>query len=307
MNTSTDELPMPHYEDRLWAEICAQHAQGAWTPPTVAGRATAPTLARPNVHRRTVRRSLAAAAVLAVIAVAAALSPLGSTPSRSPGTPEQPPTGTVPEELETLTIAAIDDALADSIVHTAVDNTSTGDAETWYDEITGAERHITSKDDDTTLFDVGFAAAPGPDDGPSTTAMIREVDYCFSEYSDTEQPWLPPVPKAREIRDQLDDGTLVASGTEIVDGRELIRLLHSVPEGFPADTDAAVYVDPDSYRPVLQRTYPDTPEATTVTFEYLPRTPEGLALLVPPVPADFAPAEGPRNKPEHESAGCLGS
>ena len=304
----TDELPMPHFEDRLWAEIRAQHDKGAWTP-TRAGHASPPlVLARPAtaVHRRTARRSLAAAAVLAVIAATAALASLGTTDSRSPSPSTQPPSGTLPDqEVATLTIAAIDEALDDSIVHSVTDNTDTGDGEVWHDETTGAERHTLSSGDNTPLFDVGFAVIPGPDDEPSTSALIREVDYCFSDYSDTEQPWLPVGTEAQQIRDQLADGTLVASGTEVVDGRELIRLLQPVPEGMPEDTDAAVYVDPDTYRPLLQRIYPGTEYETIVTIEYLPRTPENLSLLVPTVPAGFTQVAAPHEKDELDSAGCL--
>ena len=85
------------------------------------------------------------------------------------------------------------------------------------------------------------------------------------------------------LRDDVAAGRLVEDGTEVVEGRELIRLAGI--EG-TATAGHVVLVDPDTYLPVRAR---GTLDGRTYrqTYEYLPRTPDTLALLVPPIPEGF--------------------
>jgi hypothetical protein len=67
-------------------------------------------------------------------------------------------------------------------------------------------------------------------------------------------------------------------GTEVVDGRELIRM-HEV-------SYRTFLVDPDTYRPVRAIGEGSNNNATT-TIDYLPRTRENLGLLRTVIPDDF--------------------
>ena len=65
-------------------------------------------------------------------------------------------------------------------------------------------------------------------------------------------------------------------GTEVVNGRELIRVVE-------VDGNEAVtwYVDVETYRPVR---IADPVEGYVTTIEYLPRTPDLLARFTPVIP-----------------------
>jgi hypothetical protein len=308
-----DELALPHFEAQLWAEIQARHEDGAWAQrPTGPARAQRAVPRPPSVHRRAVRRSLAAAAALAVIAAVAALSSLGgggddgdrrTATGRPPSSTALTPTG---DEIVVKTIAAIDEALADSVVHTVSDVADTndlGDSESWIDEGTGTERWVT-KAKDGVLWDTGPATAPAPDAGPQTTALIREVDHCFSEYAETTWTLPPTQSEAERMRDLLAGGSLVADGTGVVDGHELIRLAEATQVDGDQPRDVVYFVDPATYRPVETRIYEGEPEQQIVRFEYAPRTPESLAKLVPEVPQGFTKVAELRSKEEVYGAGC---
>jgi hypothetical protein len=105
----------------------------------------------------------------------------------------------------------------------------------------------------------------------------------------------PVVGSVEFIRQSVDADMLVADGTQVVDGRELLRLRYAPTGGERPDT--TILVDPDTYRPVLQIDGPqDITDVNGVAhhfsrrvtrFEYLPRTAENLALLSPPIPDGF--------------------
>lgn len=67
-----------------------------------------------------------------------------------------------------------------------------------------------------------------------------------------------------------------------------------------APDDTVTYVDPDTYRPVMVV----DPGMYTQRLDYLPRTPQNLALLVPPVPEGFAPADALHGDRERREANC---
>jgi hypothetical protein len=92
------------------------------------------------------------------------------------------------------------------------------------------------------------------------------------------------------VRHQIAAGLWVEDGTEVVEGRELIRLALSDRE--PGESgETIMLVDPDSYLPVQARGRMLTGEPFSQTYEYLPRTAANLALLQPAVPAGFAKVE----------------
>jgi hypothetical protein len=294
--------------------------------------------------------ALGAAAAL-VAAVAAWPSGEGAeTEAGSSGTTD-PPTS----ELTPLVIAATDEAAATSVVHITQDDTSHGDSEGWIDETTGAARLLQYDDDGDPLFD---SSQRGQD--------TLTVDHCFAEYAEGVRDPSGPGSATSWVQSSLADGRLVEDGTEVVDGRELLRLrqvpfseldpdspyvqrlrdeqqeaadaLREAREASPpvpaeqlalleaqlalaegrlevlddaassddgAGEEMVTLVDPDTYRPVVMTEYPGTPDALTQTYEYLPRTPENLALLDAQVPQGFTRVTDVRGDGQRVDAGCL--
>jgi hypothetical protein len=170
---------------------------------------------------------------------------------------------------------------------------------------------------------------------------LRYVDYCFGEYVEFDSPATPGHNEAERLGQWLDEGKLVEDGTEIIDGRELIRLVEvpfdlqpdaggdrdepgwttttvttigpemdaptttvtttdtdpptTAAETGALDPDTFDYVehiylvDAETFRPVRIIGYPgEAPDYSDAkylaTIEYLPRTPENMALLSTPVP-----------------------
>jgi hypothetical protein len=150
---------------------------------------------------------------------------------------------------------------------------------------------------------------------------LRQVDYCFGEYTEYDQTAIPGSIEADDIGESLASGHFVEDGTETVDGRELIRLVQvpadlepgapgrngtnpgattTVPSGPTTSLDPDTFeytehiylVDAETFRPVKIIGYPgeaaDYSDATYVaTIDYLPRTPENLAKLSAPAPEGF--------------------
>jgi hypothetical protein len=92
----------------------------------------------------------------------------------------------------------------------------------------------------------------------------------------------------RQLRDAVAAGELVDDGTEVVDGRELIRLIS--PHVEAGEDIVMTLVDPDTYLPVRARgtiRHGGLGETFSQTYEFLPRTPGNLALINPPIPDGF--------------------
>ncbi|HMG45007.1 MAG TPA: hypothetical protein VK611_26980 [Acidimicrobiales bacterium] len=364
-----DEVPVPHYENALWHTLAKMHAeQGSAATPTPAPPAVAEVRLRRRARRLFVAGvgSMAAAAVVlaAIVAIDSDQSP------DTEASDDTSPTGAPEMSLAAQITAATDEASTSSLIHTLRDNqydaddgTPIGDEEVWTDEQTGAMRTLAYGSDGQPSFDTGRAVAPAVDDpGPPPIPpganpfdpslpqeRLRQVDHCFAEYREYDQTAIPGSNEAEQIGEWLAQGSLVEDGTEVIDGRELIRLVQ-VPvgleprgddegaESLPAatttvpltdpDTDSAdtdiesladlveqslagqdpdtdsldpdtfeyvehIYlVDAETYRPVRVIGYPgeapDYSDAMYVaTIEYLPRTPENMALLSTPVPDGF--------------------
>jgi hypothetical protein len=315
-----DDIPLPRFEDRLSQVLLEAHDEH-----NRRHRDTSePTDPRPTGRRRGrhVRRSLLAG--IATMAAAAALVAGVATGQYGSDEPREtdagPRTGTAgDDELAARIIAATDDATADSVVHVAQDNTTSPDDESWYDEATGLRRVLDLDHDGAPDYDYGAPTPPNPDQPPlewDEAIPVRTVDHCLRQYAEGTEPGMPSgsgkprgVGEAQRIRDGLATGRLVEDGTETDDGRELIRLREVPPEddGFnytgPAE-DTVVLVDPDTYRPISLRRYPDSDAEYVQTFEYLPRTEENLALLSPPVPDGFTQVDSLPGGAERLAAGC---
>lgn len=289
--------------------------------------------------RRRARRTLLAgvgttAAAAVAIAAAVIAQPDGTSgPDASTATDDM-------VSLEARIVAATDEALADSVVHTVQDSTTGSDSEMWSDEQSGVFRSLSLDESGAPAFDTGPASPPGIDDvGPPPTppdappfdpslpsGLHRQVDHCFSEYREYEETLLPARNEAQLVREGLENGTMREDGTQVVEGRDLIRIVRLLPGSdvtgsaadgsepptttFPAkppttttlpaehegvedddemivDTDHTTLVDPTTYRPVMVLGYPGQEAEYVMTIEYLPRTAENLAELSPPVPDGF--------------------
>lgn len=352
-----DVLALPHFEERLLAALRDRHATGTWsrvpaatdsgavpgggqleaTAGTIGDGAGIVELADPRAvaGRRagtrfgTRRRALAvAAAVLAVGAVAVAVQTRGGdTPdvgtaadTPSPSTPGDPEGGVALGPEEQRIHDTLSEALASSVVHA----TAAGHSEHWADPTTHAERVLTYGADGRPLVDMGRSVAPGLDDAPPSLegeelplVPSRFVDHCLGQYADREQPYLSVGTPAESFLRWLGAGAWVMDGTEVVDGRALLRLVLFDPAmeeatgtiSEHADDQAAeatavgsgevMYVDPETHLPVLH-----VAGGSRTEIELLPRTAENLGLVVPPVPDGFARVETPALDDQRIAHGC---
>lgn len=196
------------------------------------------------------------------------------------------PDGNGERDLAPQIITATRSALADSVEHVTTDWTRNSiplDNEAWRDQVTAAVRFLHYAEDgsgrslDTGPLDAPTVDTPGPSTGPHPHLS---VDHCFDEYEIEDVP----IPEgatdisaslAEGVADELEAGSMHTDGTEVVDGKEYIRV---VSDSAP---DAVWYVDPVTHRPELLI---DEEEGYTSTIEYLPRTPELLAQFTPVIP-----------------------
>jgi hypothetical protein len=269
MTNDLHDTALPRFEDRLWAELRDAHEERR--------RPAVVTPHRPN--RR--RRPLAVGAAVAVAAATTLVIGIATLPGGEPPKAEA--------SIEQRIIAATDAALEDSVVHVVTDfvpSSAGEDSESWYDDATTGSRtrHLTEQG--ALVRENGLGEVPAPND---PTRVERYVQACDETYMDTEVPYEPSLFPDMDIQDRIATGHLVVEGTEVVDGRELIRL----HDDFAADLDPGFaaeqtyYVDPDTYLPVEIRSAMGTPDENVLTVEYLPRTAANLELLIPPVPAGY--------------------
>jgi hypothetical protein len=237
------------------------------------------------------------------------------------GAPADQPTGTPPVSLETRVIDATEAAVASSVVKvTQVDASGNiGDSVMWTDEQSGMFRSLQKDVAGENSFDSGPAHPPTADaqapdypegadirlDDPNLPqTLTRTIDYCFGEYTEADEPAMPGGGWTTTIRQQIDAGELVADGTQMFEGRELLKFQEVIPDE-PELTDLAwVLVDPETYRPVHRVGYPGSDTEYTMTIEFLPRTPENLAQLEAPVPAGFTEVEQLHGDGERLDHGC---
>jgi hypothetical protein len=318
MTQHQDEIPLPRFEERLSKVLLEAHDEHNRRRPAASGPTDArpagalPAEVRPRRHaRRSLLAGIGAIAAAAALVASVAANQTGSDEPAETKAEQGTETASVPA-LEASIIAATDEATADSVVHVVQDQVAGYDSESWSDEATGLYRDLLLGDDGAPDYDSGPQTPPSPDQpspGNGAAIAMRTVDHCLRQYVDGTEPSPPARNQAQWIRDGLAQGRLVEDGTETVDGRELIRLREVPPEDDgmnytgPAE-DTVVLVDPDTYRPVSLRRYPDSDAEYVMTFEYLPRTEQSLALLSPPVPDGFTRVDALPGDAERSAAGC---
>jgi hypothetical protein len=310
-----DEIPLPDFEDHLLAELRTAHRYRTTHEPRPAS-----TSRRVQAARRA-HRSLVTAAAVALLAGAAAVV-------TDTGLVGEHELDQVALGLDMEIIAAIDQALEESVVHTVQRGTDTGAHESWIDERTGAHRFLQLDPDGQPLFETGVADPPGRHEEPVERApstddrfapdlvpqrMVRTVDHCFGHFLERPEPAIPAHSAARRIRGGLADGSMRVDGTETIDGRPLIRIVTAdQPDdrwdeelhGSLSDDGIVTYVDPADHRPVLVRGHAGTDAAYDQTIRYLDRTADNLKDLVPQVPDGYTPVDDLRSDGERLAAGC---
>lgn len=298
MVETPDELPIPHFEDRLWGELAPR-----WRD------------RRGGAGRRRRRAMVAAAAALAAAATVTAVAVVGPGGPGPVSRPERAEASVVERVREATDEAA---EAGDSVIHeTRREGDGHDYVESWYDEVTSAYRRRTVTAGGDPLVDTGWPEPPAVDaepdpalaardvepggcdpnsrlaadaDGnlhpctpgrslpPQPSHAFRQVDHCRREYADISSP-VVRRPGWDFIRLFLESGDIVEDGRQEVGGRELIRLRNH--------DDYVFLVDPETYLPVQVTDRSLGGEPVVTTYERLERTPENLALLSPPVPEGF--------------------
>lgn len=299
-----DDLVVPHFEDELWRVLAEAHEDRR--------RGTARlTPAVDRAHRRTGRRlvlsGIGAAAAAATLVVALSMQ----EGDDAPATPEPDESAAIPADLVAKVGAATAEANATMIV--VMTTTSGVTYEAWADEVSGSVRMVIRNAAGEVVSDAHPATVPT--DAPSDHKAVA-FDYCAKTYTEVDAliDGAPNASFTDFVQTGLDTGTLVPDGTEVVDGKELIRLVEKpLPSSesvigdvveivdddgttrtsirsFEDAEPGVVWVDPETYRPVKYR---DPALGSDKFYEYFERTPEKLAEMSPPVPAGFTHVDPP--------------
>jgi len=302
------KLTLPRFEDRLWDELANLHARhDLAVPPSGGGRRRGPSRRAHVAVLVTLTTAAAAIAVGAVISgddrsptqdgAKVEISPSASTtaPPVSPSSPPAPtPAHGSADAPDALVVKEQDHV--DGAVSTARLDETTGRRSSLRIDAAGEPEYETAMSPPVTGAD------------GSVTATVFSIDHRRREVVRSTSPFFPEelaqgFGEDDLLRQQVATGALHEDGTEIVDGRELLRLVPpgEVPAADPAETGrppamdrgiTVYWVEPDSYRPIKHLWYGGTPTEITETYTYLPRTPQNLALLEPDIPDGYQGVEG---------------
>jgi hypothetical protein len=307
MAPGSTKLTLPRFEDRLWDELANLHVRHApAVPPSGGGRRRGPTR-RARIAVAVVATAATAAAAIAVVMVGDDRSPTqdGSkveiSPSASTTTPPPPLSSSLPASAHGTADAP------DALVVKEQDHVDGVVSTAWLDEATGRRSSLRIDGAGEPEYETAMSPVVTGPDG-SASATVFSIDHRRREVVQSTSPFFPEelalgFGEDDILREQVATGALHEDGTEIIDGRELVRLVppDEAPAGDPADTgrppamDRGVnvhWVEPDTYRPIKRLWYGGTPNEATETYTYLPRTPQNLALLEPHIPDGYQGAEG---------------
>jgi hypothetical protein len=297
-----DEVALPAFEDALWSALRTERRR----------------------YQRAGRRSrvLVAAAVVAVLAGAGAVAATRDdgtgTTTAGPSTDTTASTTTVPLTLEQRAAAAIIARAPESVVREDVDSGITYSQ--WGDGLTLAMRTVYTAPDGRVLGEQGQTRLPDPDDPvePGEPGEGVAVNHCRrtvirgSDFlGGTILGWLGS---------DMERGIWASDGTEVIDGRELIRLRTWAEADMPApdpETDSwepptarewdltqATYLDPETLMPVLTRYRIGAEDESRVDYTIFPRDEESLANVLVTVPDGYT--ELPRGDWDTPIAGVAG-
>jgi len=276
-----DRVPVPHFKQRLWTELARVHAEQAELADTRSGA--------PRTRRWHLIGAAAAATVAVGVATVAVLSSPDAEVETSGDYALLPVSARFDEggDLVDQMIAAMGQASDEFIVHT-VTHTDADTIEVWVDWPTTRYRTTFSDADGVPFQEAGGTASDATNDvfggDLDEDDVMRIVSHCRHEVSDETQSAMTATP-AWPFRDEPDgfvppsEITAVVDGHETVDGRDLVRVK-------VAETGEVVLVDPATSLPVSGITEPGTPDQALTTYDYLPRSPENLELMLPPSAPD---------------------
>jgi hypothetical protein len=306
-----DEIALPGFEDALWAALRAEHAEHAGGPASSTATADAVEVHEPTPivvpvdatgrRHRALRRVLAAAAAVAVLAGIGVVVATGGedgdgTTVAGPST-ESTPEPTLEEQISAAMLAADAEGLIERSVGSGprmptytevLDPRSRALRQVWY----GADGRVLAEQG------AGSLTPTDPDTGDLGGGV---VDHCARTFT---PGWgMSTNTTLQSVGSDMERGIWAVDGTEVVDGRELIRLRTWTDADMPMpDPDTgmwarptpadwnqrlAVYVDPDSLLPVLTRHGIGEPDEIRVEHTFLPRTEANLAETVVTVPEGY--------------------
>ncbi len=307
-----DEVALPAFEDALWAVLRTEHAEHhGHAGATISSTATADAV---EVHEptpivvpvdatgrrhRALRRVLAAAAAVAVLAgigvVVATGDGGGGTTVAGPST-ESTPEPTLEERAAAAMLAVADDVIQRSVASGPQMSTSA----TFNDPRSAAMRQVWYAADGRVLAEQG-AGRLTPTDADTGDLGGGIVDHCARTFT---PGWgMSTSTTLQSIGSDMERGIWAVDGTEVVDGRELIRLRTWTDADMPSpDPDTgqwtrptpadwnprlAVYLDPETLLPVLSRRGIGEPDESRVEYTFLPRTEANLAETFVTVPEGY--------------------
>jgi hypothetical protein len=283
---SDDELAVPHFAAELWRELEKLHGS--------AGDADAAMPVR--IARRP--RLLVAAAV---IAVGGAVAGVALVSGRGEPTTVIGPAG---RSTTTADVTTTGTPRPNGVVLTERRNAEGGVHRSWIDEETGLRRELSLDAAGRPVWDSGWLSIS--EDGDEIVVVTRDVDHCFREYQEGElrvpvETFREATPDSWRVESvpetMIDDGELVADGTEIVDGRELLRYQD-------VENDATIWLDPETHDFVKRRFSAGTDAEQSEAYEYMARTSDNLAVLRPVVPPGFTTPWTDHSDEERAAAGC---
>lgn len=281
MITQNESLSLPEFEDRLWEELSQLHGSdtGSEEPEQRSPR----------------RRYLVAAAAVALAGlgagVAAVVAADGPTTEGVMTTPTD-------EDIPDTEQATEAPAGADAIFYQRREDANGSVIHMWTDEQTGEQRQLVVDPSGKPVAETAGMMVWSSDG--STTGQGVTIDHITGQYWQRGSITFPPElsgeqpeswREAARIRNYVTQGSYWEDGLEVVDGQELLRILHTnladLPEPLP-DSAGVRWVDPETYRPVKRVT-----RTGEFTYKFLARTPENLKLLEPEIRDGFAEVEPP--------------
>ena len=291
-----DRVPVPHFTQRLWEELADLHDE-------LGGDDRRPLASTSRSRRRSavVVAAAVAAAAAAVAAGVVLVQPDGhdvvSVPGDGSYAPAPAPNSfdTGGADLVAQLVEATRTASAGLVVHTTTRSASGRSGERWEDWTTERYRSVALDPHGEPIEEIGGALLDWSSDDASDRRateddVLRIVSHCRREVTDesgsgmTGNPaW--PFSDAPSDLATPDDVTVVVDGSEVVDGTVLARVR-------VVETGEVVLVDPATSLAVRGTSDPGTADEVTTTYEYLPRSPENLALVAPPAaPDEYAAVE----------------
>jgi hypothetical protein len=280
MDLRPQDVELPDFEDSLWDELAAYHTRRM---------ATSARPRRFGPRRATPVLVAAAAAIAAVLG----LTGLPGSDTRSASAAER-------------VLQALDHIAAEDIVHQTSDQAPADghiDNEAYYDQLSSAVRGLQYCPDGRLAYEHGQRSGPNSD-GAFTPGDQRLVDHLTSTYADWHDAALASgsgESAAQALQEGLANGNWEEDGTEVVDGRELGRLRTTMKNADGSvDGEEVLLYDRETFRPVRSVMYPGTPREAVFEYEYLPRTPENLALLVTSAPDGYTQQTTPEAMPQSD-------